>query len=167
MSENIPQAKLKRIPPREESARNAAALDEVARSLGFTEAEARPRRWTMRIGGLLQEVRSRLGLRQDETAKTAGLTQSYLSRLENGLIPKRGPTIDVLLRWAAAVNADLEFAVRSKKDGRVLGRISSKELDSATGQEELARAVHLLSHEDPLEEDFLSQEIVEHLEHKV
>jgi transcriptional regulator with XRE-family HTH domain len=167
MTEHIPQAKLKRIPPREESAQNAAALDEVARSLGFTEAEARPRRWTMRIGALLQQVRSRLGLRQDETAKTAGITQSYLSRLENGLIQKRGPTIDVLLRWAEAANADIEFAVRSKKDGRLLGRISSKDLDLAAEQDETAHDVDALSHRDPLEEpDFFSQEFAEHDEQK-
>jgi transcriptional regulator with XRE-family HTH domain len=168
MTEHIPQAKLKRIPPREESAQNAAALDEVARSLGFTEeAEARPRRWTMRIGALLQQVRSRLGLRQDETAKTAGITQSYLSRLENGLIQKRGPTIDVLLRWAEAANADIEFAVRSKKDGRLLGRISSKDLNFVAGQDETARDVDALAHMDPLEgPDFFSHEIAEHDEQK-
>jgi transcriptional regulator with XRE-family HTH domain len=167
MTEHIPKAKLKRIPSREESAQNAAALDAVARSLGFTEAEARPRRWTMRIGALLQQVRSRLGLRQDETAKTAGITQSYLSRLENGLIQKRGPTIDVLLRWAEAANADIEFAVRSKKDGRLLGRISSKDLNFVAGQDETARDVDALAHMDPLEgPDFFSHEIAEHDEQK-
>ena len=172
MTQQIPQAKLKRIPSPEESAQNAAALDEVARSLGFTESEARPRRWTMRIGALLQQVRSRLGLRQDETAKTAGITQSYLSRLENGMIQKRGPTIDVLLRWAEAANADIEFAVRSKRDGRLLGRISSKDLDLAAGSgisrngtaEDLQCA---LSDLDPSEEaDFYARELAHHDEQK-
>jgi transcriptional regulator with XRE-family HTH domain len=128
MNRTIREPKLKPVPSREEMANSASLLDEVARTLGITEAKARPRRWTMRIGQLLQEVRNRLDHRQDDTAKKAGITQSYLSRLENGVIQRRGPTVDLLLRWAEASNADLEFAVRAKDDGRLLGMVSSKDL---------------------------------------
>ena len=104
-------------------------FDRVAQELGFTSKEARPRRWIARIGALLRQMREHSVLKQDEMAKAAEVTQPYLSRLENGLVPKRGPTIDVLLRCAEAAQCDIEISVRSKKDKQLLATVSSADLD--------------------------------------
>jgi transcriptional regulator with XRE-family HTH domain len=139
MKESLPKAKLKRIPSAAQRA-NVAEFDELVDSLGLNEAEQRPRRWTMRIGALLQRVRTHAQLKQTQMSKKAGLTQSYLSRLENGLIPKRGPTIDVLLRWAEAADSTIEVVVRSKREGRILGMVSSQDLDDVPDATDLPDA---------------------------
>jgi transcriptional regulator with XRE-family HTH domain len=107
---------------------NADEFDNIADSLGLIK-ETRPRRWLLKIGALLQHIRGHADLKQEEMAKIAGVTQAYLSRLENGLIPKRGPTVEVLLRCAEAAGCDIEIAVRSRKDNQLLGSVSSKDLD--------------------------------------
>ena len=104
-------------------------FDRAAQELGFTDKEARPRRWIGRIGALLRQMRDYSTLKQDVVAKAAHVTQPYLSRLENGLVLKRGPTIDVLLRCAEAAQCDIEISVRSKNDRRLLDSVSSADLD--------------------------------------
>jgi small subunit ribosomal protein S8 len=101
----------------------------VAQKLGFTDQEARPRRWIARIGALLRTMREHSNLKQEDMAKLAEVTQSYLSRLENGLVPKRGPTIDVLLRCAQAAGCEIDISIRSKSDQKILGRVSSADLE--------------------------------------
>ncbi|HZC52178.1 MAG TPA: helix-turn-helix transcriptional regulator [Mycobacterium sp.] len=56
------------------------------------------------IGQAVRERRLELGLSQTEVANRAGMTQPALSRLEAG---GAVPTIPVLERLAAALNADL------------------------------------------------------------
>jgi ribosome-binding protein aMBF1 (putative translation factor) len=56
------------------------------------------------IGQAVRERRLELGLSQNEVAARAGMTQPALSRLEAG---GTVPTIPVLERLAAALNADL------------------------------------------------------------
>ena len=120
-----------RVPgmPSAEEQKNVVALDEMADAL--FSAELRPRRWISRIGALLRHAREQRQLNQAAMAMTADVTQAYLSRLENGLVPKRGPTIDVLLRCAEAADCDLEISLRSKKSGKQVGVVTSAELDQA------------------------------------
>lgn len=105
-------------------------FDRVAQSLALSVDEIRPRSWLLRIGALLHKTRTHKHLKQEEMAQTAGVTQAYLSRLERGLIPKRGPTVDVLLRCAEAAGCDIEIAVRSRKDHTLIGTVSSADLVS-------------------------------------
>jgi transcriptional regulator with XRE-family HTH domain len=114
---------------------NADTFDKVAASLGVTEEKTRPRRWLLLIGALLQRMRSQADLKQETMAKTAGVTQAYLSRLENGRIPKRGPTVEVLLRCADAANCDIEITLRSRKDHQLIGAISSQNLNEEAENE--------------------------------
>ncbi len=117
------------IIPSAADSKNAGEFDEIAESLGLTKG-TRPRRWLLRIGALLQDMREHANLKQAKMAQTAGVTQAYLSRLENGVIPKRGPTVEVLLRCAEAAGCSIEIAVRSRKDNQLLGSVSSKDLDA-------------------------------------
>jgi transcriptional regulator with XRE-family HTH domain len=107
---------------------NVAEFSRLMQGLKAKNPDARPRRWISRIGALLRHVRADRG--QREVAHTAGVTQPYLSRLENGLLPKRGPTIDVLFRCAEAMSCDIEILMRAKEDGELLGRVSSADLET-------------------------------------
>jgi transcriptional regulator with XRE-family HTH domain len=118
------------IIPSAADSRNAGELDEIADLLGLTKTN-RPRRWLLRIGAMLQHMREHSNLKQEKMAQTAGVTQAYLSRLENGVIPKRGPTVEMLLRCAEAADCNIEIAVRSRKDNQLLGYVSSKDLDDS------------------------------------
>jgi transcriptional regulator with XRE-family HTH domain len=126
--------------PRISHATSAAGLakngefDRVAQSLAVGVDQIRPRSWLLRIGALLHKTRTHKHLKQEEMAQTAGVTQAYLSRLERGLIPKRGPTVDVLLRCAEAAGCDIEIAVRSRKDHTLIGTVSSADLVSVGSQ---------------------------------
>jgi transcriptional regulator with XRE-family HTH domain len=118
------------IIPSAADSKNAGEFDEIAESLGLTKG-TRPRRWLLRIGAMLQHMREHGNLKQEKMAQTAGVTQAYLSRLENGVIPKRGPTVEVLLRCAEAADCNIEIAIRSRKNNELLGSVSSKDLDDS------------------------------------
>lgn len=120
------------VRPSDKERANVAAFDKVAQSLGLTAKESRGRRWISRIGSLLRQARTHQKMGQETVAAKAEVTQPYLSRLENGLLPKRGPTIDVLLRCAEASGCEVDIAIRSKKDGRLLGHVSSGDLDRSS-----------------------------------
>jgi transcriptional regulator with XRE-family HTH domain len=113
--------------PSAEDEANVSAFSDLIQGLRRKNPDTRPQTWISRIGALLRQARANRG--QKEIAKTAGVTQPYLSRLENGLLPKRGPTIDVLFRCAEAMNCDIEISMRSKANGRMLGHVSSADLD--------------------------------------
>jgi transcriptional regulator with XRE-family HTH domain len=104
---------------------NVAAFDELADQLGLTLQRSLPQRWVARVGRLLRTARDRRAMDQGTVAEKSELTQSYLSRLENGLLAKRGPTADVLMRCAQAMGCDLEFTLRSKENGEVVAQVSS------------------------------------------
>jgi transcriptional regulator with XRE-family HTH domain len=53
---------------------------------------------------LLREKREALGLSMNAVATAAGLSHTMISRVERGL---RNPTLDTLLRIAAAMNIEL------------------------------------------------------------
>jgi transcriptional regulator with XRE-family HTH domain len=115
------------LKPRARSAEhdNVAAFDEIADQLGLTSQGSVPQRWVARVGRLLRTARDRRAMDQGTVASRSELTQSYLSRLENGLLAKRGPTADVLMRCAMAMDCDLEFTLRSRENGEVVAQVSS------------------------------------------
>lgn len=61
------------------------------------------------LGQLVYDRRAELGLTQAELADRAGMTQPQLSRLESG---GAIPTVPLLGRLAAALDAELDIAFR-------------------------------------------------------
>lgn len=55
----------------------------------------------MKIGATIKRLRKEKGIRQIDFAKSCGISQTYLSQLEND---DRNPTVDVLERISAALN---------------------------------------------------------------
>ncbi|MFC0527867.1 helix-turn-helix domain-containing protein [Phytohabitans kaempferiae] len=66
-------------------------------------------RASLMLGQMVHDRRVELGLTQTELAERAGMTQPQLSRLESG---GATPTVPLLARLAAALNADLDIAFR-------------------------------------------------------
>jgi transcriptional regulator with XRE-family HTH domain len=66
-------------------------------------------RASLMLGQMVHDRRVELGLTQAELAKSAGMTQPQLSRLESG---GATPTVPLLARIASALNADLDIAFR-------------------------------------------------------
>ena len=77
------------------AARHAAA---------YAEAQA-----ALALGQLVYDRRTALGRTQAELAAAAGMTQPQLSRLESG---GATPTVPLLARLAAALDAELDIAFR-------------------------------------------------------
>lgn len=71
--------------------------------------EAKLERVTLGLIGILKARREELGLTTWQLAKAADLNQSAISLLERR---KRNPTLDTLLRWAAALDLDLGEALQ-------------------------------------------------------
>ncbi|SNT66029.1 Helix-turn-helix domain-containing protein [Asanoa hainanensis] len=61
------------------------------------------------LGQMVHDRRTELGLTQGELAERAGMTQPQLSRLESG---GATPTVPLLARLAAALDAELDIAFR-------------------------------------------------------
>jgi transcriptional regulator with XRE-family HTH domain len=61
------------------------------------------------LGQMVFDRRTELGLTQAELAERAGMTQPQLSRLESG---GATPTVPLLARLAAALDADLDITFR-------------------------------------------------------
>jgi transcriptional regulator with XRE-family HTH domain len=66
-------------------------------------------RASLLLGQMVYDRRTELGLTQIELAERADMTQPQLSRLESG---GATPTVPLLARLAAALNADLDIAFR-------------------------------------------------------
>lgn len=64
-----------------------------------------------RVGLNLQELRRAKGFSQEELAHRAEVHQTYLSGVERG---RRNPSVMVLARIAAALDADLEDLTRKR-----------------------------------------------------
>ena len=76
--------------------------------------EAKLEQVTLGLIGILKTRREELGLTTWQLAEAADLNQSAISLLERG---KRNPTLDTLLRWAAALDLDLGEALqRAQRD---------------------------------------------------
>jgi transcriptional regulator with XRE-family HTH domain len=65
----------------------------------------------VRVGLNLQNLRRQKGLSQEELAHRAQIHQTYLSGVERG---RRNPSILVLARIAAALDADLSDLTRPR-----------------------------------------------------
>lgn len=66
-------------------------------------------RASLMLGQMVHDRRVELGLTQAELAERADMTQPQLSRLESG---GATPSVPLLARLAAALNADLDIAFR-------------------------------------------------------
>src|SRR3954447_17776902 len=66
-------------------------------------------RASLLLGQMVHDRRSELGLTQAELAERAGMTQPQLSRLESG---GATPTVPLLARLAAALEADLDISFK-------------------------------------------------------
>ena len=69
-------------------------------------------RASLMLGQMVHDRRVELGLTQAELAERAGMTQPQLSRLESG---GATPTVPLLARIAAALNADLDITFRPRR----------------------------------------------------
>jgi transcriptional regulator with XRE-family HTH domain len=68
-----------------------------------------PRVISLEVVRLLQKERIRRGISMNRLAEKSGLSQSMVSLVERGL---RNPTLDTLLRIAAALNVDLSGLIK-------------------------------------------------------
>ncbi|MEV4348106.1 helix-turn-helix transcriptional regulator [Actinoplanes sp. NPDC049596] len=66
-------------------------------------------RAALQLGQMVHDRRTELGLTQADLAERAGMTQPQLSRLEFG---GATPTMPLLARLAAALDAELDIAFR-------------------------------------------------------
>ncbi len=73
-------------------------------SAAYEEARA-----ALMLGQMVYDRRAELGLTQAELAERAGMTQPQLSRLESG---GATPTVPLLARLAAALDAELDITFR-------------------------------------------------------
>jgi transcriptional regulator with XRE-family HTH domain len=85
--------------------------------------------WFIRVGQFLRGLRNSRDLGQTEMAQLTGMHQPYISLLENGLLPQRGPSIHVLTRYVQSVNCDLELVARNRQTGDVVAMLSTADLD--------------------------------------
>ena len=71
------------------------------------------------VGRAVGEIRTAKGLTQKQLAAQTGLTVNFLSLLENG---RRGASLDVVNKLAAALGVPAEFILFLAGDGRAGGR---------------------------------------------
>jgi transcriptional regulator with XRE-family HTH domain len=76
----------------------------VRHAEAYKEARA-----SLLLGQMVYDRRTELGLTQAELAAKAGMTQPQLSRLEAG---GATPTVPLLIRLAAALDAELDISLR-------------------------------------------------------
>lgn len=67
-------------------------------------------------------------------AQLTGMHQPYISLLESGLLPQRGPSIHALTRYVQSANCDLELVARSRETGNVVATLSSADIDIELGK---------------------------------
>ena len=90
--------------------------------------------WFIRVGQFLRGLRKSRDLGQAEMAQLTGMHQPYISLLENGLLPQRGPSIHALTRYVQSANCDLELVARSRETGHVVATLSSADIDIELGR---------------------------------
>jgi DNA-directed RNA polymerase specialized sigma24 family protein/transcriptional regulator with XRE-family HTH domain len=121
-----------------------AALRAAAAKIESAEPDARARTWMTRIGRLLYRARKTAGVAQEKASELADVTQAYVSRMEHGASP-RGPSVEMLLRYAEALGYDCEILLRDKNTGAVLDWVSTSELSMTTDEVQQQRAVRVPS----------------------
>jgi DNA-binding XRE family transcriptional regulator len=73
----------------------------------------RERRDAMTLGRAIKQARAGLGWQQQQLAKTTGISQKYLSRVEND---KADPSWSIVRRLIAALDLDLRPIAREEPD---------------------------------------------------
>ena len=86
--------------------------------------------WVARVGAALRRARDARGLTQTVLSDGTNITQGYLSSLETGKLV-RGPTVDVLCRYAAALACDCEITLRDKQTGEIVATVRSEPLEAS------------------------------------
>jgi len=86
--------------------------------------------WFIRVGQFLRGLRKSRGLGQADMAQLSGMHQPYISLLENGLLPQRGPSIYALTRYVQSTNCDLELVARNRETGNVDATLSTADMES-------------------------------------
>jgi transcriptional regulator with XRE-family HTH domain len=117
-----------RVPANER--RNAQALFRLHRERIEQDQGAATLTWIVRVGSMLRQARTKLSLRQEDMAERSGVTQGYLSNVENGKLV-RGPTLDVLYRYANALGCEFEMTLRDTATGEVVARVGSSLRDES------------------------------------
>lgn len=70
---------------------------------------------SLKVGRSLRTIRIRLGLRQADVAERAGVSRSFVSKIERGLIGHA--ELDGIERVSRAIGADLDVRVRWRGEG--------------------------------------------------
>jgi transcriptional regulator with XRE-family HTH domain len=113
-----------------QEALNVDILRQRVRARAAEDPDAAAFGWVARVGAALRRARDVRGLTQTVLSDGTNITQGYLSSLETGKLV-RGPTVDVLYRYAAALACDCEITLRDKRTGEVVTTVRSEPLESA------------------------------------
>ena len=77
-----------------------------------------------KLGGRIKEQREKAGMTQEELSETVGLSQNFLSQLENG---RRKPSLGTVSNIASALNVPIHsFFLFSPREKRSQGRSFEK-----------------------------------------
>jgi transcriptional regulator with XRE-family HTH domain len=120
-----------------EEARNVDILRQRVQARAAENSDARTFGWIALVGAALRRARDACDLTQTVLSQKTSITQGYLSSVETGKLV-RGPTIDVLYRYAAALNCDCEIVFRDRKSGHVVTNVQSAEITGSAASEEAA-----------------------------
>lgn len=106
----------------------------------------------MTLGEIVKEYRERRGISQREFAKMAGLSNSYISQLENNQNTKNGlpinPSIETMKQVADAMDCTLDDIIRLIGDGFV--DISSDGEDTMAVRDRIMQIVSLMNEKQQL-----------------
>ena len=105
---------------------NVEILRQRVRARAAEDPDARTFGWIARVGAALRRARESRGLTQAILSEKTTITQGYLSSLETGKLV-RGPTIDVLYRYAAALNCNCEITFRDQQSGAVITSVQASD----------------------------------------
>jgi transcriptional regulator with XRE-family HTH domain len=94
----------------------------------------------MDVGTLVREARAERGIGQAELARRAGTTQTYVSRVERGVV---SPALTTLDRLFHAMGCRLSLRVEPLPHGNVSARDLRAELRDRTAEERIAEAMEL------------------------
>jgi XRE family transcriptional regulator of biofilm formation len=70
----------------------------------------------MQLGRTLQKLREKKGITQVELARTVGVTQTYIAKLESGA--KINPSLSVMTNLARSLNVEVADLLHSKSRRR-------------------------------------------------
>jgi transcriptional regulator with XRE-family HTH domain len=125
-----------------EEARNVEILRQRLRARATEDPDARTFGWVALVGSALRRARDARELTQTVLSEKTSITQGYLSSVETGKLV-RGPTMDVLYRYAAALNCDCEIVLRDRKSGAVVTSMQSSEITDPEVSEDIVSSADL------------------------